>query len=259
MGIDYASFERLAELATRFRPEGRTLMLGRQHFRIHRANRNRYDKTLKRLGFEDLQRFDLLQEDGFSETLFRKLGFGEIESMDFSSYEGAHVLHDLNTLPPPELQNQFNFIYDGGTIEHVFHIPNALESVYRMLKPGGRFLSINGFNGWYGHGMYQFNPELVWTFWRRACNCEVIDCRSLPFDPKDGFGQTKMSDPAQTGVRLKLKNRIGPGRVYLSYEIEKTEESHLPDFALQSDYETRWQGAENAGATRFEKTGGSTA
>ncbi|MBU3000751.1 class I SAM-dependent methyltransferase [Roseovarius nubinhibens] len=251
MGVDVALFDRLVELSTRFQPRGRTLMLGRQGFTIQTRHRKAYDESLARHGI-DARRFDFLQEDGFAETLMEKLGFGQIETMDFSDYEGAAILHDLNKKPERKLWNQFDFIFDGGTVEHVFNVPMALEGLYRMLKPGGRLVSANGLNGWYGHGMYQFNPELVWTFWRRACNCNVIDCRAVPVDPDDEFGQVEFRDPAETGVRLKLKNQIGPGRTYLYYEVEKTKESHLPDFALQSDYETRWNGHENAGATHLE-------
>lgn len=251
MGIDYVLFDRLVELSTRFRPEGRTLMLGRQSFGIQTKHRQLYEKTLQRYGIEG-KRFDFLQDDGFAETLMAKLGFGQMETMDFSNYEGADVLHDLNKRPAKKLENKFDLIFDGGTVEHVFNVPMALEGLFRMLKPGGRLVSANGLNGWYGHGMYQFNPELVWTFWKRACNCNVIDCRAVPVEPEDGFGQVEFQDPALTGVRLKLKNKIGPGRTYLYYEIEKTEESHLPDFALQSDYETRWNGHENAGKTHLE-------
>ncbi len=251
MAIDYVLFDRLAELSTRFTTRGRSLMLGRQGFRIQGKFRKHYEATIARYGLEG-RRFDYLQEDGFSETLMKKLGFGDIETMDFSDYEGATVLHDLNRLPAKSLEKKFDFIFDGGTIEHVFNVPNALESVLRMLRPGGRLVSANGLNGWYGHGMYQFNPELVWTFWKRACNCNVIDCRALPIEPEDAFGPVEFRDPALTGVRLKLKNKIGPGRTYLYYEVEKTEDSHLPDFALQSDYETRWNGHENAGATHLE-------
>ncbi|MEM6480699.1 MAG: class I SAM-dependent methyltransferase [Pseudomonadota bacterium] len=91
----------------------------------------------------------------------KKLGFGDVETMDFSDYEGATIIHDLNRLPPPELEEQFDLIIDGGTTEHVFNIPFALEGLYRMLRPGGRLLSINGMNGWYNHGIYQFTPEFV--------------------------------------------------------------------------------------------------
>ncbi len=255
MGIDCVLFERLVELSTRFQPKGRTLMLGRQSFGIQTQYRKEYERALKVHGI-DGKRFDFLQQDGYSEALMSKLGFGEMETLDFSDYEGATIIHDLNKLPPKKLEKKFDLIFDGGTIEHVFNVPNALEAVLRMLKPGGRFVSANGLNGWYGHGMYQFNPELVWTFWKRACNCKVIDCRAIPVEPNLEFGHVTFEDPALTGHRLRLKNKIGPGRTYLYYEVEKTKESHLPDFALQSDYEATWQGHTNAGEIRLDEARG---
>jgi len=226
-------------------------MLGRQKFPIQTIYRKLYEKTLVAHGI-DAKRFAYLADDGYAETLMEKLGFGSIETMDFSDYEGAGILHDLNKRPKKSLHNKFDFIFDGGTIEHVFNVPMALEGLFRMLKPGGRLISANGLNGWYGHGMYQFNPELVWTFWKRACNCNVIDCRAIPAEPNEKFGHVEFADPADSGVRLRLKNQIGLGRTYLYYEIEKIAESHLPNFALQSDYETRWNGAANAGKTRLD-------
>ena len=129
----------------------------------------------------------------------------------------------------------------------MFNIPVALEGVYRMLKPGGRFVSGNGMNGWPGHGMYQFNPELVWTFWHRACSCKVHSCRAIPKSPDSEYGHVAFQDPALTGKRLRMKGRLGAQRTYLYYEVEKTPDSHLPTYALQSDYETRWSGHTNAG------------
>ncbi len=255
MGVDYVLFDRLVELSTRFKPGGRTLMLGRQTFSIQSNYRLLYDETLARHGYE-VSRFDFLQEDGHAETLMRKLGFGDMETMDFSDYEGASILHDLNTKPPKALEKKFDLIFDGGTIEHVFNVPAALEGIYRMLKPGGRFISANGLSGWHGHGMYQFNPELVWTFWSRACNCDVIGCWAVPKDPSPKFEPVSFPDPAETGVRLKLHNVIGPGRTYLYYEVEKTKASHLPKYALQSDYEATWQGHKNAGDIHVEDARG---
>ncbi|MEM9499612.1 MAG: class I SAM-dependent methyltransferase [Pseudomonadota bacterium] len=250
MGIDFAVFERLVDLSTRFQPTGRTVMLGRQAFAIKARHRKLYDEVLRGYGRPE-QRFDFLQDDGYSENLLKLLGFGDVETMDFSDYQGATLLHDLNRLPAQELENQFDLIIDGGTTEHVFNIPVALEGLYRMLSPGGRLISVNGLNGWYSHGMYQFTPELVWTFWHRACNCRVHDCRGVPQRPDQGYDHVVFEDPGQTGRRLRLRDKIGPGRTYLVYEIEKTPDSHLPDYALQSDYEAKWQGAANAGQTRL--------
>ena len=71
-------------------------------------------------------------------TLFRRLGFTEFESIDISAYEGCTLQLDLNSSTVPELiKDEFDFVYNGGTLEHVFHLPNALGNVFDMLKVGG--------------------------------------------------------------------------------------------------------------------------
>ncbi|MEM6480698.1 MAG: hypothetical protein AAF922_13275 [Pseudomonadota bacterium] len=69
--------------------------------------------------------------------------------------------------------------------------------------------------------------------------------------PGTGYDHVVFKDPAETGSRLKLRGKIGPGRTYLAYEIEKTDTSHPPDYALQSDYETKWMGTNTASETRL--------
>jgi len=252
MGVDYVLFDRLLELSTRFKPVGRTLMLGRHTYRIESQFAGLYRQAMTKHGIPG-KRFDFLQDDGYCETLMRKLGFGEIEAMDFSDYEDASILHDLNKPIPKELEGQFSFIFDGGTLEHVFNVPVALENVFRMLKPGGRFVSANGMNGFSGHGMYQFSPDLVWTFWRRTAGCEVHDCRGITKAPVDGKEyHLPFADPAELGHRLRLKGRIPPARFYLYYEVERLESSAIAEETLQSDYEVKWAGHANAGETRLD-------
>lgn len=248
MGIDYVLFERLAELSTRFAPEGRSLMLGRQKFMVRPKHMRRFERVLRKYDLP-YSHDDLVQPDGYSETLLDALGFGAVETMDFSGYEGASILHDLNKPIPEELENQFDFILDGGTIEHVFNVPAALENVFRMLKPGGRFVSANGMNGWPFHGIYQFNPELVWTFWSRGCGCTVHACEGAAIEPSVRPAMVRFEDPAVRGVRLKVK--LPEGRVYLYYEVERLDSSELGFTVLQSDYETKWASHGSAGATHL--------
>lgn len=251
MGVDFELFERLVEFSTRFRPEGRTLMLGRQSFGVNQRIVQKYDTVLEKNGY-DLTHEDLLQDDGFCETLMRKLGFGEVESMDFSGYESAAIIHDLNRPVDASLEEKFDFIFDGGTIEHVFNVPVALDNVFRMLKVGGRFISANGFNGWPSHGIYQFTPELVWTYWTRNCECAVHDCRGIHKHPRGGNYQIEFKDPAVTGNRLRLRGKIPEGPMYLYYEVERLADSAINNRVLQSDYETKWHTHTNAGATRLD-------
>lgn len=227
-------------------------MLGRQDFRRPRPPRV-YLQKLGEAGLDHLQLDDLEQPDGFSETFFRHLGFGEIETLDFSDYEGAQILHDLNRPIPKELEGQFDFIFDGGTLEHVFNVPVAFQNVFHMLKPGGRFVSVNGLNGWPGHGMYQFNPELVYTFWHRNAGCNVIQCQAIRQSRNLHQQAIDLLDPASEERRMELGDHIPDGPVYLYYEIERTPDAALKDTILQSDYETDWREYSNAGETRYDQ------
>lgn len=94
------------------------------------------------------------------------LGFGEVRSIDASSYEGADYILDLNCPDLPDcLVGQFDVIIDGGTIEHVFHIPNALRNIFRMLAPGGRVIHQVPSSNHIDHGFYMFSPTLFWEFY----------------------------------------------------------------------------------------------
>jgi SAM-dependent methyltransferase len=188
----------------------------------------------------DLTVEDLLSEDGYSETFFSKIGLGAMESMDYSDYESATITHDLNEPVPEELHNQFDFIFDGGTIEHVFNVPVAVENVFNMLKTGGVFASANGLNGWRFHGIYQFNPEFVWSFWKRTCDCEVLTCSAVSENPR--IAPIDLPDVSETGRRLRIAD-FPDGRVYLYYEVRKAEGSSVRRTALQSDYQARWSRA----------------
>lgn len=237
MGVDCASFQRLVELAAR--PDwvaGRGLMLGRQVFRVQRGRQRLYRRWLSMYaGGGDVEA--LRNEDQFSENFFRGVGLGEMEAMDFSDYEGATHVHDLNQPVPEEMHGQFDFIFDGGTIEHVFDAPQALRNVFHMLKDGGVFASANGLNGWLFHGMYQFNPEMVYAFWKQMAGCEVLRCLAMPEDPF--LRPIPLPDVSAGGRRLRVPNFPG-GRVYLYYEVRKTPGAALEGRALQSDYQARW-------------------
>src|ERR1700691_6486990 len=83
------------------------------------------------------QRF--IRDDAF----FRLLGVPAIRALDHSGYEGAEIIHDLNRPIPAHLENTADFILDGSTLDNLFSPSTAIQSVARMLRPGGRFLSVN--------------------------------------------------------------------------------------------------------------------
>ena len=99
----------------------------------------------------DLEIEKLIDSDGFCNSLSDFLGFKATDYMDVSKYEGANVIHDLNTHVPAYLHDKYDLVIDGGTIEHIFNVPSAFENVNKMLHVGGYFLAFNPCNNWVGH------------------------------------------------------------------------------------------------------------
>lgn len=247
MGINYASFLHLAKLSRSFMPPGETLMLGRQKFdlRINRyISRFHFSLALRAAGIKRSIK-DFAQADRYSETMLKELGFGDALALDASKFEGASLIWDLNKPINSELKERFGLVIDGGTLEHVFDVAQAMENVAEMLTPGGRFISFTPFNGYPGHGFYQFSPELVWTYWKSTRGFKVNNCYIAK--PKGHF-LMDLEDTRTLGKRIQFNtgqsifSRIPSGRLLMCYEIEKPIEKTIvvEKVALQSDYETRW-------------------
>ncbi|MBK8477037.1 MAG: methyltransferase domain-containing protein [Opitutaceae bacterium] len=101
-------------------------------------------------------------------AFFQTLGFQEVVSIDYSAYENADILFDLNQTSPPESTLEaFDLIIDAGTLEHVFHVPNALSNLGRMLKVGGRILHHVPCSNLIDHGLYQFSPTFFVDYYSK--------------------------------------------------------------------------------------------
>lgn len=99
-----------------------------------------------------------------AEPLLAAVGFNSIRSLDASDYEGAAIVHDLNTPLPEHLAGSSGFVYDGGTIEHVFDVATALANTTALLRVGGTLLISAAANNQCGHGFYQYSPELFYRY-----------------------------------------------------------------------------------------------
>jgi hypothetical protein len=120
------------------------------------------------------------------EEFFLGLGFSAVESLDITSAEGADIVFDLNAAATPEvLKERCDVLFDGGTLEHVFHLPNALARCADMLKENGWFLHLGPMNNWVDHGFYQFSPTL-WFDWFAANGWELVESTMVRTPPTSG-------------------------------------------------------------------------
>ena len=150
---------------------GSLLTLGRQEVMI--TNRI-LQKVAKTLSFELADAGTAAGDDGghtreamlSDQELFRSLGFSEVHSMDYSDYENATILHDLNRADPPEeLLERFDVVLDRGTSQHVFHTPNLLSSLVRMTKFGGRIIHFSPSSNHIDLGFYMYSPTLFYDYY----------------------------------------------------------------------------------------------
>jgi SAM-dependent methyltransferase len=80
-----------------------------------------------------------IRDDAF----LRMLGAARVRAIDHTAYEGADIVHDLNQPVPLELEGSADFIIDGSTLDNVFNPAACLQNIARMLRPGGRLISVN--------------------------------------------------------------------------------------------------------------------
>ncbi|MDP2738956.1 MAG: hypothetical protein Q8O82_09750 [Pseudorhodobacter sp.] len=174
MGISLIPAMFLARHAKDVGDAKRGIILGRQKLHLHGRKLDRFAAGAVNQGFE-LTAADLVQDDGFTETLFARLGYPPIEALDFTDKEGAQHIHDLNKPVPASLKARFDIVIDGGTSEHIFYIGQALDNCHAMLRPGGLMLSFVSCDGWFGHGFFQTGPDVPWRYWHHARGYEMLE------------------------------------------------------------------------------------
>lgn len=252
MAIDLLTFRKLLTIVPTLPEKSRALVMGRQNFLLPNATGRMarqkpiYQTMLNEHG-HDIDLEQIVDADGYCDSLFDFLGFEQTDYMDVSDYEGANVLHDLNSPLPQSLYSQYDFILDGGTSEHVFDIAEALRNYHRLLRKGGQLLAFNPANNWLGHGFYQIGPELVWSFWRDTLNYSVHDCAInaiRDWNSRQALNVATPEDRKQQRDDSLAKPR-GEGIQLLVYRVEKMHDSEHQDSvgaAQQTDYVMDWAG-----------------
>jgi SAM-dependent methyltransferase len=76
-------------------------------------------------------------------TFFGALGVSEVHAVDHSDFEGADIIHDMNQPIGAALEGIADLILDGSTLDNVHDPALALMNYNRMLRAGGRAISIN--------------------------------------------------------------------------------------------------------------------
>jgi len=236
MGLDINGTQFLLHAKAQGADFSRTAMIGRQGLYLKPAD---FRALLARFGVawsDEVIAQVFTETQGYAEALLRRLGAEEAHSVDYSSYEGATHVHDMNTPVPAAWKEQYSLVVDGGSLEHVFNFPAAIRNCMEMVRAGGHYLGMTPANNFLGHGFYQFSPELFFRI----------------FTPQNGFELTRViavedtlrarwyevSDPAKVGKRVMLMNRRPTTLLVMAKRTEVRPLFENPP--QQSDYATLW-------------------
>ncbi len=191
-----------------------------------------------------------------ADALFRHLGAATLHTMDYSAYEGATMVVDLNLPLADKYRRTADLVFDGGTLEHVFNFPAAIKSCMELVKVGGHFMAITPCNNYTGHGFYQFSPELFYRVLSPDNGFKVermYMCEDEAFGAKLGrrtFAAEyrgpwyAVADPAVVNQRVP---HAGSRPVYLFVRARRVEGKPIFEkLPLQSDYQTSWAGEQTS-------------
>jgi SAM-dependent methyltransferase len=227
------------------------LTIGRQSLYLHPSEADFFAKALA-LQFPQAAKLrrEHCKFGVYAEDFLRVcIGAGTVVAMDYSAFEGAAHVHDMNQPVPETLVEGFDVVIDGGSLEHIFNFPVAVSNLMRMVKIGGRVFMSTPANNHLGHGFYQFSPELMFRVFApengfEICTVQLVEARY----PRPEFSRNRhvydVTDPAAVHRRVGL---VTKRPVMMMVEAKKLE--HRPLFVrppLQSDYVTKW--SEDAGA-----------
>lgn len=101
-----------------------------------------------------------------------------IHAMDFSAYENADIIFDLNKDLPESMREKYDYVINGGTLEHIFDVSKAMCNISDMVRPGGVAVHIVPFGGMANHGFYSFSP----TFFQDYCAVNGFDILNLSME-----------------------------------------------------------------------------
>jgi hypothetical protein len=237
MGMSWHTLKLLCEARSRGLNMRDTVTIGRQRTSVPTSE---ILQMLHRYGIKPPVSLSELPDSlVYADPVFSWLGAQRVEFIDYSDYEGATLVCDMNSPIPEAWHEQFDVVLDGGSIEHVFNVPQVFANYMNLVRVGGTVMVVTPANNSVGHGFYQFSPELFYRVFS-ANNGFQVDRLAL----YEAYAHSPIydaPDPASLHSRLELSNSwIG---VYLMVQARRIRKTRLfESWPQQSDYTELWAG-----------------
>jgi hypothetical protein len=214
----------------------RTAMIGRQGLHLSSSD---FKANLLKFGYsydDGSVEHMFAERNNYAETFFRSLGSQEIHSIDYSDYEGATHVHDMNAPIPESFKQQYTVVVDSGSLEHIFNFPIAIKNCMEMVCVGGHYIAITPANNFMGHGFYQFSPEVFFSIFLQSNGYE-LDC-VIAFEDSPNAEWYLVKSPASANSRVAMINSKPIYLLIVATRISGIEPFH--SIPQQRDYTIAW-------------------
>jgi len=218
-------------------PMDRLLMIGRQSLLLHPSEL----RKIRKINPGALADYTWGE---YADRFFGEcLGASEVNTLDYSAYEGADLLYDLNQPIPGDLKGRFDVVVEAGSLEHIFNFPVAVANLMHMTKVGGTIFASAVSNNLCGHGFYQFSPELIFRVFTFENGFELgkvlaLEARYPGIELAPISEAFEVADPAIAQCRVGLMTKRP---IMLFFDARKKVESPLfVRSPMQSDYAAAW-------------------
>jgi len=224
----------------------RTATIARQGLALDRAGLARLLQQFGAPATESGLDVILSGTEGYAEALFQHLGAQSVESFDVSPYERATHIHDMNQPIGRDFYERYTTVFDGGSLEHIFNVPTALRNCMEMVAVGGRYISILPANNFFGHGFYQFSPELFFNVFSTENGFEVEAMFAFDDRPDRLWRSAhpdavwrRVKSPIELGERVTLANADPVSLIVIARRTERR--AIFAQTPQQSDYSAMWK------------------
>lgn len=228
MGVNYNVAKYMKRCADRGVDYSKLVTCGHQELYIS-------DKKKKELE-KEIELFRGSLQEKYSDGMFRKLGAKRIDVIDISDYEGANIIHDMNTPVSEKYYNQFTCFFDGGATEHIFNFPIAIANIMKMLTLGGYYIGVVPSDHVNGHGFYQFGPMLYIQLFCEQNGFELIE---MGFNNDSRTDNIWVVKNPTSHSRIEISSR----RTMMIYILAKKIRKHDGEIKLyEGYYQDMWDG-----------------
>lgn len=242
MGLDTNGVKFLLHAKAQGVDFAKTAMIGR-----HRMHLTAYSLRKNLSDFGYLLRNDevmhlLKKENRYAEPFLEMLGATEIGSFDAAEYENASYICDFGLPVAESFNDRFTVVLDVGTLEHIFNFPVAIKNCMEMISVGGHFLSVTPANNLFGHGFYQFSPELYFRVFSEVNGFKLV--QMILFEDLPNARWFEVADPETVRQRVTLVNTRPTFLAIIAKKVDSVSIFATPP--QQSDYVRLWESRDAA-------------